>query len=110
MAHTPRYLVIATDIERRIRSGEWSPGQQMSTVEQMMDDYKENGPLVRDAMTVLKNAGWVEGRQGVGYFLTHAAPTGPADSQARVRSTLVALLVDIDVIRTKVVSAIAELD
>lgn len=79
----PRYLEIARDLEQRIVSGEWAPGQQLPSeadlgeryakVRPQADGVDESKPAsrntIRQALRILTSRGLVSAKQGQGTFV-----------------------------------------
>jgi GntR family transcriptional regulator len=71
----PIYRTIADDLERRIDSGELSPGSQLLTEQELQQEYGASRNTVREAVKWLISRGLVETRPGQGTFvLTKKVP------------------------------------
>lgn len=75
----PHYRRIIADIRRRIAEGEWPPGHRLPSTRELRDLYSD--PLgvrslstVRQAVTILLEAGELRGHQGLGVFVAEAHP------------------------------------
>ncbi len=70
-----RYRDIALDLKQRIASGEFTPGDQLPTIADLMTHYRVPGlNTVRQAQQLLVDEGLIETRQGVGTFVLRAHP------------------------------------
>ena len=56
-----RHRRIAADIQRRINSGEWSPGQQLPSRVDLALEYEVHEQTMRLAVTLLRRQGVLEG-------------------------------------------------
>jgi len=71
----PMYRLIADDLERKIKSGELAPGEQLKSEVELREEYgqgedvKTSRNTVRDAIKVLVTRGLVETRPGQGTFV-----------------------------------------
>ncbi|WP_406359465.1 GntR family transcriptional regulator [Streptomyces sp. NBC_00715] len=63
------YLHIADDLRRRIRAGEWAPGQRLPSRAQLAADYKVGRNVTQRAMERLIVEGVLEGRAGSGTYV-----------------------------------------
>ncbi len=69
LAHAPRYLVLADELRRRIRDGEFKPGDRLPSESQLcLANGVSRGTVVR-AIEKLVADGIVHRRQGVGTFV-----------------------------------------
>ena len=71
------YLQIASMLRRRISTGEWSPGEQLPTLEAMSREFGVARVTVRQAVGLLEEEGLIWRRQGKGTFVSEHAGTGP---------------------------------
>ena len=75
MAEQPLYRVIADELDRRIKSGELAPGEQLKSEVELREEYgqaedsKASRNTVRDAIKLLVARGLVETRPGQGTFV-----------------------------------------
>lgn len=64
---------IAIDLQRRIESGEWPPGERLPSLPRLVEQYREYGITsempVRQALTILRARGVVEFGPGRGNFV-----------------------------------------
>ncbi|MFE1358821.1 GntR family transcriptional regulator [Streptomyces harbinensis] len=65
---------IAAEIRRRVMSGEWEPGRQVPTTENLMRDFSTSNVTVQRALKKLKVEGLLVGRTGRGVFVRERAP------------------------------------
>ena len=71
----PLYRLIADDLDRRIKSGELAPGEQLKSEVELREEYgqgedaKASRNTVRDAIKLLVARGLVETRPGQGTFV-----------------------------------------
>jgi len=65
----PRYYQLKEILERRIQSGEFQPGDQFPTDEQLCQEYSLSRGTVRRAVEMLIDAGMLRREQGRGTFL-----------------------------------------
>lgn len=65
----PLYLQVTSALRRRIESGQWRPGQQISTLEELEAEFQVARVTVRQAIEILEGEGLVQRRQGKGTFV-----------------------------------------
>jgi len=70
----PVYLQIAETIKRRILSGQYNPGKQIFTSEELEREFQTSNITIRNAMEKLKNDGLVERRRGLGTTVSKKKP------------------------------------
>jgi GntR family transcriptional regulator len=68
-AFAPKYQRVANDLRRRIRQGEWQPGDRLPAETALAEHYDLSVPTMRQAVAVLRAEGAVESRHGVGTFV-----------------------------------------
>ncbi|MGH3279373.1 MAG: GntR family transcriptional regulator [Trebonia sp.] len=66
----PKYIEIAEDLRRRIRSSEFAQGTQLPTEGHLCDEYEASRNTIRLAVDRLTREGLVAKRQGQGTFVT----------------------------------------
>ncbi len=66
----PRYAQLAALFRRRIERGQWSPGSQLPTLEDLMAEFGVARVTVRQAMNALAREGLVSAQRGRGTFVT----------------------------------------
>ena len=72
----PPYLQIVQQVRHALRLGMIDPGDQLSTIKQVVADVAINPNTVLKAYRELEREGLVEGRAGVGTFVLKR-PAGP---------------------------------
>lgn len=60
---------VCTELERRIRSGEYGPGEQLPTEKLLSESFGVSRAVIREAVSRLKADGLIESRQGSGAFV-----------------------------------------
>lgn len=65
----PKYLRLADEIRRRIRSGQYPVGERLPTESALVAKFGFSPPTVRQALTVLRSEGLIETRHGIGTFV-----------------------------------------
>lgn len=64
------YEEVSDDIIERVKSGQFSPGDRLDSVEQLAKNYGVSRSAVREALSGLRMMGLVEMQQGEGTFIT----------------------------------------
>jgi DNA-binding GntR family transcriptional regulator len=72
----PKYQRIAEDLRAKISSGEYPPGSQLPTKEQLKTRYQVALNTVERAIEELRKAGIVETLQGAGMFVRESPGSG----------------------------------
>lgn len=67
--HMPLYVQVASALRRQIATGQWQPGQQISTLEELEREYKVARVTVRQAIALLQKEGLLHRQQGRGTFV-----------------------------------------
>jgi len=67
--HMPLYVQVASALRRQIATGQWQPGQQISTLEELEQEYKVARVTVRQAVALLQKEGLLHRQQGRGTFV-----------------------------------------
>jgi len=70
----PFFVQIAETMKRRILSGQYNPGKQLFTGEEMEREFQTSNITIRKAMEKLKNDGFVERRRGLGTTVSKIDP------------------------------------
>lgn len=70
----PFFMQIAETMKRRIVSGQYNPGKQLFTGEELEREFQTSNITIRKAMEKLKNDGFVERRRGLGTTVSQIAP------------------------------------
>ncbi|MFD9615968.1 GntR family transcriptional regulator [Streptomyces virginiae] len=65
-----RYLEIADDFKRRIRDGQLAPGDKLPSETELMSDHGVSRTVARQAISRLREDGYVISQQGKGSFAT----------------------------------------
>ncbi|GAA5193802.1 GntR family transcriptional regulator [Rugosimonospora acidiphila] len=68
------YRTIANQLQDRINSGEWLPGQRMPTESALVAEFGVNRLTVRQALAQLQQIGMVNIRHGSGTFVADPSP------------------------------------
>lgn len=68
-SHIPLYIQVASDIESKITSGEYKPGEKISTVNQLVEDYNVSRVTVVQALETLVVRNIIISRQGKGSYV-----------------------------------------
>src|SRR3546814_12120075 len=71
----PLYLQLAAVLKRRIFSGEWPPGQQIPTLEELTQQFGVARVTARQAVGTLEQEGLIWRRQGKGTFVADGVST-----------------------------------
>lgn len=69
-SRVPLYIQVASALRRRIETGQWQPGQKISTLEELEQEFEVARVTVRQATGLLQNEGLVQRQQGRGTFVT----------------------------------------
>ena len=70
----PFFIQIAETMKRRITSGQYNPGKQLFTGEELEREFQTSNITIRKAMEKLKNDGFVERRRGLGTTVSEIEP------------------------------------
>jgi GntR family transcriptional regulator, transcriptional repressor for pyruvate dehydrogenase complex len=63
------YEIVAEQLTEMIVSGEVKPGDRLSSVQQLAEDFNVGRSAIREALSALKAMGYIEIRQGEGTFV-----------------------------------------
>lgn len=63
------YEIVAEQLTEMIISGEVKPGDRLSSVQQLAEDFNVGRSAIREALSALKAMGYIEIRQGEGTFV-----------------------------------------
>lgn len=63
------YEIVAEQLTELILSGEVKPGDRLSSVQQLAEDFNVGRSAIREALSALKAMGYIEIRQGEGTFV-----------------------------------------
>jgi len=72
--HTPLYAAIADLLRQRIVRSQWAAGQQLPTLDALMEEFGVARVTVRQAMALLDAEGLITRRQGRGTFVVQRPP------------------------------------
>jgi GntR family transcriptional regulator len=72
LSQVPLYIQVATMLRRRIEEGHWSPGEKISTIEELQAELGVARVTVRQAVDLLEKDGLVRRQQGKGTFVSQA--------------------------------------
>ncbi|MBM7080768.1 winged helix-turn-helix domain-containing protein [Micromonospora humida] len=61
---------IAQDIRDKIASGEYSPGDKLPSLRELIAHHEVSAEPVRSALLILQAEGLIEGHQGKGTYVT----------------------------------------
>ena len=84
----PAYLQLAQQVRQAIRIGVLDVGDKLPTVKEVVTEVAVNPNTVMKAYWQLEHEGLVEGRQGVGTFVSRRPLGPPPDIQARLSRSL----------------------
>ena len=84
----PAYLQLVQQIKQALRMGTLEVGDKLPTVKEVVAEVAINPNTVMKAYWELEHEGLVEGRQGVGTFVTRRPEGPPPGVQARLARTL----------------------
>jgi DNA-binding transcriptional regulator YhcF (GntR family) len=84
----PTYLQLVQQVRQAIRLGILRPGDQLPTVKEVVEHLTINPNTVLRAYRELDVEGLVEGRRGVGTFISSAEPPVPPSDVKALRSSL----------------------
>src|SRR5580658_5138929 len=80
----PAYLQLAQQVKQAIRMGVLDVGEKLPTFKEVVAEVAVNPNTVMKAYWQLEHEGLVEGRQGVGTFVSRRPSGPPPDTQARL--------------------------
>jgi GntR family histidine utilization transcriptional repressor len=86
----PLHQRIRSDIEARIRSGEWAPGHRAPTEAELMARYACSRMTVNKAMTALVEAGLIVRRKRAGSFVARPRVHAPVLNIPDIQSEILA--------------------
>jgi len=84
----PTYLQLVQQVRQAVRLGILRPGDQLPTVKEVVSSLTINPNTVLKAYRELDLAGLVEGRRGVGTFVSSDLQPSPPDGVQELRSAL----------------------
>jgi GntR family transcriptional regulator len=65
----PAYIQVASALRQRIEAGDWLPGEKISTLDELEQEYQLARVTVRQAVGLLEKEGLVRRQQGRGTFV-----------------------------------------
>ncbi|MDE3085165.1 MAG: GntR family transcriptional regulator [Acidobacteriota bacterium] len=84
----PAYLQLVQQVRQAIRMGVLQVGDKLPTVKEVVTEVAVNPNTVLKAYRELEHEGLVEGRQGVGTFVSRRPSGPPPSTQARLARSL----------------------
>jgi len=69
-SRVPLYIQVASVLRTRIQSGQWTPGEKISTLEELEREFEVARVTVRQAVDILREEGLLQARQGRGTFVS----------------------------------------
>lgn len=84
----PAYLQLVQQIKQALRMGVLGEGDKLPTVKEVVAEVAINPNTVMKAYRELEHEGLVEGRQGVGTFVSRRPEGPPPGTQVRLARTL----------------------
>jgi GntR family transcriptional regulator len=84
----PTYLQLVQQVRQAVRLGILVPGDQLPTVKDVVGALAINPNTVLKAYRELDREGLVEGRRGVGTFVSAGSPSPPPDGVKDLRTAL----------------------
>jgi GntR family transcriptional regulator len=84
----PAYLQLVQQVKQALRMGVLEVGDKLPTVKEVVAEVAINPNTVTKAYRELEYEGLVEGRQGVGTFVSRRPDGPPPGTQARLARTL----------------------
>jgi DNA-binding GntR family transcriptional regulator len=73
--YVPDYRRVANELRTQIINGAYAPGSKLPTKRELCATFKVSAQTVDSAMIVLREGGWIRGRQGAGVFVANPLPT-----------------------------------
>ena len=84
----PTYLQLVQQVRQAVRLGILHPGDQLPTVKEVVSSLAINPNTVLKAYRELDREGLVEGRRGVGTFVSGQPPSPPPEGVKELRVAL----------------------
>ena len=69
-SRVPLYLQVASVMRQRINSGYWAEGEQISTLEELEEEFSLARVTIRQAIELLRGEGLLLAQQGRGTFVS----------------------------------------
>jgi GntR family transcriptional regulator len=73
-SRVPLYLQVASVMRQRITTGRWAEGEQISTLEELEEEFAVARVTVRQAIELLRAEGLLRAQQGRGTFVSGRPP------------------------------------
>lgn len=80
--------VVVEALLERLRSGEWTAGGRMPSEREISEEYAVSRTVVREALSALQLAGYIEARVGDGSYVLRSAPSEAEPKAATVQAGL----------------------
>lgn len=68
-SRVPLYIQVASVMRRRIETGQWQPGQKISTLVELESEFEVARVTIRQAIDILREEGLLRSQQGRGTFV-----------------------------------------
>lgn len=81
----PKYAQVVAELRRRITGGTYPPGTLIPSEHQLVAEFGVSRPTIVKALTVLRQDGWIETRQGLGSIARSGRPFRRTDSEVAAR-------------------------
>jgi len=105
---TPKgHELVAEDILRRIREGEWQPGRRIPSVVELAEAYGVGRSTIREAASALKAMGWLDVRHGGGTFVKTELPDRTKDGADKLFQGADSLIELLEVRQTLEIGAVS---
>jgi GntR family transcriptional repressor for pyruvate dehydrogenase complex len=99
--------LVAEDILRRIREGEWPPGRRLPSVVELAEAYGVGRSTIREAASALKAMGWLDVRHGGGTFVRLELPNERRDGADKLFQGADSLIELLEVRKTLEIGAVS---
>jgi GntR family transcriptional regulator len=86
----PGYTLLLSDLRRRIRAGEWQPGDQIPSERELCEDYGVSRTMVRQTLGIAEREGLLVKVPGRGTFVGRPRIRQELSAMTTFRSTLAA--------------------
>lgn len=73
-SYVPDYRRVADDLRAKMRGGAYPPGTKLPPKRELCAIYAVSTQTIDSAMIVLREGGWVRGRQGAGVWVADPLP------------------------------------
>ncbi len=70
----PTYVQLADALREEIRSGQRKPGERLPSVRELGEQYDVSTVTARNALTLLRDEGWIFSRSTKGYYVRSEPP------------------------------------